>query len=387
MKSGDKVTPGERPRPRCLHVFPSFGNGGVPIRITGVINSLGGQYQHIILALDGDREAASRLDTALEIPVIDAGIDKSRPIAALLRIRRLLREISPDLLMTYNWGAIEWALVNRFFTRCPHIHFESGFGPEEADGQLPRRVRARRLALAKSDRVIVPSRTLEKIAIGQWKLGRSSLVRIPNGVDCALFAPRTHTRRPAAFPASPEAKIIGTVAPLRPEKNIFRLIDAFAAMDAANNTFLVIAGDGSVRAALEEHASLSGAGDRIIFTGHVDHPEDYYPCFDVFALSSDTEQMPNSLLQAMASGCPVAAVDVGDVRDMVAEENRPFIVPRDDREAFSRAMTRLITSPDLARDIGSANRQHAVAAHSIEKMHATYQDMIDTVLSKKASVE
>src|SRR3546814_3760628 len=68
--------------------------------------------------------------------------------------------LAPDLLLTYNWGAIEPALANRLFGGCDHIHFESGFGAEEGSGQLWRRNLFRRVALARVRRVVVPSTTL-----------------------------------------------------------------------------------------------------------------------------------------------------------------------------------------------------------------------------------
>ena len=78
-----------------------------------------------------------------------------------------------------------------------------------------------------------------------------------------------------------------------------------------------------------------------MFTGDV-KPESVLGTFDVFALSSDTEQMPLALLEAMAASRAIAAVDVGDVSEIVAEENRKFVVPRDADQAFADAIEALI---------------------------------------------
>ena len=141
--------------PHLLHVFPSYGHGGVPIRIATVINHFGDRYRHTILALDGNKDAESRLDPALNIPVSDPGIDKGRPLGALFQIRKVLKDLNPDLLLTYNWGSVEWAMINCLSAVAPQIHFESGFGPEEADGQIPRRVWARRMALSRIKALVV----------------------------------------------------------------------------------------------------------------------------------------------------------------------------------------------------------------------------------------
>ena len=94
----------------------------------------------------------------------------------------------PDLLLTYNWGAIEWALADRIRPVCPHLHVVDGFGPEEARAQLPRRVWLRRLALSGRTTVVVPSQSLRALATAVWGLNPGRVRHIPNGVDAAALA-------------------------------------------------------------------------------------------------------------------------------------------------------------------------------------------------------
>jgi glycosyltransferase involved in cell wall biosynthesis len=117
----------------------------------------------------------------------------------------------------------------------------------------------------------------------------------------------------------------------------------------------MIAGEGPERPALEKMSQDMGLGAWVSFVGHVDNPEEVLSEFDIFALSSETEQMPNSLLEAMAMGLPVAAVDVGDVRKMVAPENMPFIVTRGDTQALAEAIIQL-AGLTTRSEIGLANR-------------------------------
>ena len=206
------------------------GAGGVPNRIANVLNGLEADDRHTILTLDGADAARDRLGQELDATVIDPGIDKRRPIAALGQIHRRLRSLKPDLLLTYNWGAVEWALVNRFGARVDHIHFESGFGPEEVDRQIPRRVWFRRLALARAKWVVVPSQTLVAIATNIWRIDPAQLRYVPNGVDCDRFASSPETGIASGFEKAEGELIVGTVAPLRPEKNVARLVRAFAGL-------------------------------------------------------------------------------------------------------------------------------------------------------------
>jgi len=158
---------------------------------------------------------------------------------------------------------------------------------------------------------------------------------IPNGSDAVRFCAPLRDTIPG-FARRPGELVIGTVAPLRPEKNIGRLLRVFAMLGNPAPLRLVVAGDGVERGALGRLAAQLGIADWVIFTGRV-APESVLGTFDIFALSSDTEQMPNALLEAMAASRAIAAVDVGDVKTIVCEENREFIVARDDEPAFAAA--------------------------------------------------
>jgi glycosyltransferase involved in cell wall biosynthesis len=270
---------------------------------------------------------------------------------------------------------LEWAIANAA-VGLRHVHIEDGFGPEERDRQIPRRAWLRRVFLRRAT-VVLPSRTLQRIALETWHLPRQRVHYLPNGVDLGRFRPE------AAGPARPgrvaSGPVIGTVAALRPEKNLARLLRAFARLPPPVR--LVIVGDGPDRPALEALARELGVAAAVNFRGPTDAPELAYRDFDLFALSSDTEQMPLAVLEAMASGLPVTATDVGDVAEMLAPENRPFVVPGD-AVALADSLARLVHAPQLCGRLGRANRAKAERDYDERTMLAAYGNLLAGVSAR-----
>lgn len=366
-----------------LHAFPTFDAGGVPIRIANVLNHLGPSVRHTIVAMDGGFRARSRLDPTLDYTLLPVTVPARNLPRIVAHLRSVLRRNTPDLLLTYNWGSIEWSLANLVSPLCPQIHFESGFGLEEAEGQIPRRVWMRRIALRRIFRLVVPSHTLADLATRVWRVDPRKVLLIPNGVDCARFAGPPVPGIVPGFSKRPDEVIIGTVAPLRAEKNLSRLIRAFAAMAPECKARLLIAGDGPERAELEALAERLAIADRVVFVGHVEQVEGLLGWFDVFAMSSDTEQMPNSLIQAMAAGLPVAATDVGDVKLILSKQNAPYVVSKQDDRRLADALHTLIETPRLRETLAAANRERVRTTYTQERMLSAYLDLYASALASR----
>ncbi|HEY3848790.1 MAG TPA: glycosyltransferase [Acetobacteraceae bacterium] len=354
--------------PLVIHVFPGFGVGGAQVRFAALANHFGTAFRHIVVSLDGSLGCRQRLRPDLDVTFPTVAAPKRATLANVRHFRRLLRAWRPALLVTNNWGAIEWAMAN-LVPIARHVHIEDGFGPEERDRQLPRRALIRRLVLARTT-VVLPSRNLQRIATTIWRLPVARVRYIPNGADLERFtAARPVPLAPNMTLASDGEQVVGTVAALRTEKNLARLLRAFATVPRKPR--LVIVGDGPQRAALQELTRALGLQAQVRFAGHIDDPAPMYAGFDVFALSSDTEQMPLSVIEAMAAGLPVAATDVGDVRAMLAAENAPF-VGRLDESDLARSLTALLDDPALRARIGAANQAKARAEFDQAAMFRAY---------------
>lgn len=343
--------------------------GGQQRRIAALADGLGDGFRHRIFALDGDLSALGLVKARHRVDARPLKIAKSRTIN-LRNLQALRRAIAgADLLCTYNWGSLEAAIANKLPPRIPHVHYEDGFGPDETGGrQLPRRIALRRIVLARTI-VATPSAALQAVAIDSWRLSRDRVVQLPLGVDTASFAcERDYDRAPP---------LIGSVGSLRPEKNYPRLIRVVAALKGAGG--LEIIGDGPERASLEAvaHAgvSLPGATTRTDLA---------LQRFDIFALSSDTEQAPISLMEAMASGLPVAAPAVGDIAAMVSGPNRRFIVAEGDERALGAALQALIDDPAARRALGRANALAAATNFGAEAMIAANLTLFERAMAERA---
>ena len=252
---------------------------------------------------------------------------------------------------------------------------EDGFGPEEAGGQIGRRVWMRRLALRHAT-VLLPSRRLYGIARNIWRLPERRLIYVPNGVDCERFSVPRSSELADRLGLTPGIPVVGTVSGLRREKNIGRLVDAFAHVARQRPAQLVVVGDGPEREALAAQAAALKIAGRVIFAGPQSKPEQILPLFDVFGLSSDTEQMPLSVLEAMAAGLPLGATDVGDVRTMLAPENHPFLVGTDATE-LGGAILALLADKPRAAAIGAANAARVRAVFDQSLMFSAYENLFE----------
>jgi glycosyltransferase involved in cell wall biosynthesis len=142
-------------------------------------------------------------------------------------------------------------------------------------------------------------------------------------------------------------------------------------------------GDGDERPALEARAAQPDLAGRVRFAGYQEDPAPFYRAMDVFALSSDSEQLPVSLLEAMASGLPVTATDVGDVRDVLPAEQGEFLTPPNGRaaEVLAQGILRLACDPAMRRRLGAANRRRVEESFTFERMCAAYREVYESALA------
>ncbi|MDD5297586.1 MAG: glycosyltransferase [Rhodocyclaceae bacterium] len=367
-------------RPRLLHVFSTFNVGGPQIRVTRMIDYWGPDVEHQICAHDGNYGARALLPAEAPVSYVhDMPLKEPGMWSRLRRLGAYLRAQRVDLVCTYNWGAMDVLLANRLFGRRLLVHHEEGFVLGETSRRETLRRYYRRLAYPGASRIVVVSRNLETIAREAWKQPSRRVAYLPNGIDVDLFSKPPHADAIPGFTRRPGEIVIGTVARLSEVKNLPLLVRAVARVAADHDIRLVIVGEGDQTRAIMHAAGQCGMENRLVLPGFVPRPQDYVGLFDIFALSSFSEQFPISLIEAMAAGLPCVATDVGDCREMLPEASRRFVTGSNDEEGLSLSLRSLVENPSLRSELGRANQEDVRARFSMETMMRRYEQLYSSV--------
>lgn len=232
--------------------------------------------------------------------------------------------------------------------------------------------------LKASDRIIVVSEEGRRAVIRNYGLDPGSVEVIDMGVDTGRFAlppeVREMTRRELGVGES--GRIILFVGHLVPRKNVRALIEALKFLDA--QVRLVIAGEGAERPRLEARAEQLGLTERVEFLRAV-LPEEVphlMAAADVFALPSLYEGRPVALLEAFASGLPVAASPAGGIPELIRNGVNGFLADPDDPGAFASAMRSALNAPGSLREAGRRIADQHELRHMASRVVRVYKEVM-----------
>lgn len=366
---------------RILHIFSTFDPGGPQLRQARLIGQLPASWSHEILAMDGRTGARVHLPEDRECSFVDAPTPHG--VLGLRKLGRFLAARHADLRITYNWGAFDMLAAARLQGLAPLLHVVDGFRPDEADKEIQRRRLARRLLYPRIDGVVVISEQLRRMAEQSWHVPATRLHFIPNGVELGRFAHGDRARARARWDLPHDAVILGAVGGLRAVKDHATLLRALPRL--VSEPILVIAGEGPLKAELVQLAQELGVADRVRFLGHVEDTSELYPALDLLVFSSQSEQMPITALEAMASSLPIVGTRVGDLAHMLPEAESGLLAPPRDPEALAQCIRPLLASPEARQRAGHANLLRCQESYSEEIMIASWEELLsELLLSTKA---
>lgn len=370
--------------PRILHLHSTFSAGGKELRCVRLINAFGPKLHHTIVSGEAEHMEAAQY-ISRKIPVSyprDFPSLQGRPTPG--RLQKLARAMAGyDLILTYNWGAMDAVMAHTLFGQMldlpPLVHHEDGFNVEEQHRLKIRRNWYRRIGLGRARGLVVPSETLEAIALEKWDQPIGRVKHIPNGIDTGKFTGKCRRDALRGVIKRKDEYWVGTIAGMRPVKNLPRLVRACAAL--SDEWQLVIVGEGEDRDAIRDEAERLEIRHRVHLPGFVRDPANYVGLFDIFALSSESEQAPISLIEAMAAARPVAATDVGDIARMVSEENRSYVAGG--KGGLEQALLDLSRDAELRARLGEANREVARLHFDETDMIAAYRRLYASAMGRE----
>jgi glycosyltransferase involved in cell wall biosynthesis len=184
---------------------------------------------------------------------------------------------------------------------------------------------------------------------------------------------------------------VACIARFHPVKDHAMLLRAFGRIAAElPDVDLVLAGDGELRATLEQQARDLGLASRVLFLGVRDDVPDLLRATDVFALTSVSEGASITLLEAMASGVPSVVTGVGGNVELVRDGQDGLLVPRGDDAAAASALRAILSDPARAAALGASARQRALDRYqldrTIERHYACYRSAHDRLVGTSSTV-
>lgn len=317
-----------------------------------------------------------------EIPVFDNQIRHKYDVGVMGRLNKQFKEHKIDAVITVGAGdKMFWGRLAAKRARVPVILSAlHSTGWPDGVGKL------NRILTPITDGFIAVADDHGKFLVEQEKFPPEKVFVIPNGVDTTRFQRDENARSQwrKNLEIAEEAPVVGIVAALRPEKNHQLFLNVAAQVKKSHpEVRFLIAGDGPIRGDLEQYASKLNLDQEVHFLGSVDDIPGLLSTLDLFALTSDNEASPVSILEAMSCRLPVVATDVGSVSQSVLENQTGYRVPTQNVNAATQAWLKLINSPEKARQFGSQGREHVIQYSSLQSMTDGYVDLIGGLYQRK----
>lgn len=377
------------PRPLIAHVVYGFRVGGLENGLVNLVNSQpAARYRHAIVALtDSCPDFRARVQRE-DVSFIDLAKPPGHGFRLYRQIAALFRSLRPAVVHTRNLAALEAQLPARMAGVPVRIHGEHGWDTRDPQGLRRRYQWVRRAYRPFVTRYVALSGHLADYLRERVGVPAQRIERICNGVDTRRFHMPIHGREPLA--GSPfndsRLRVIGTVGRLQAVKDQVLLARAFVHLlrsepALAEPLRLVIVGEGPLRGEIERVLADAGVAERAWLAGERSDTPEVMRALDGFVLPSRAEGISNTILEAMASGLPVIATDVGGNGELVQPGRTGTLVPHGDEVAMAEAIADWLRDPVAALGQGLAGRARAEQTFSLDGMVARYVALYDELLA------
>ncbi len=371
---------------RILHIIPTLDRSGAEKQLVLLAAGLPrDEFDVHVCALTKSGVLADDLARA-GIPLTVIGKRWKLDPTAYWRLREFIRQLQPDLVQTWMFTANAYGRWAASSAGVRHI-----VASERCvdSWKAPHQLMIDRYLARWTDKIVVNSRGVERFYVEQGM--PSSKVRvIYNGIEPAVPSPTSRAQLLAELGLPPQARLVGAVGRLWPQKRIKDLIWAADLLKVIrDDVHLLIIGDGPQRELLERYRRLCHIEDKVHFLGARNDVPRLVPHFDVAWLASSYEGLPNVVMEAMAAGVPVVASDIWGNRELVAHGKTGFLFPVGDRAGLARFTQKILEDPTLAAEMGAAGKarmthEFTVAA-MVDQHVALYRELLDAPSCSTAS--
>jgi sugar transferase (PEP-CTERM/EpsH1 system associated) len=369
-----------------------FDVGGLENGIVNLINHFPeSAYRHAIVALTEVTDFKLRIRRQ---DVSFHALHKSpgHGVKLFPQLYRLFKELRPAIVHTRNLAALEAAMPAWAAGVPVRIHGEHGRDVGDPDGHKRKYQWVRRLYSPFVSRYIALSRDLEGYLTDRVGISAKRVSQVYNGVDTERFHPAPSGREVlegCPF-TDPSLWLVGTVGRMQEIKDQVNLARAFVRALAMKprsreKLRLVMVGDGPLKAEAEKLLSDAGVWDLAWLPGKRDDVAQLLRGMDGFVLPSLAEGISNTVLEAMASGLPVIATDVGGNGELVVSDETGELVPAANPEAMAAAILRQYLNPVVYMAMGRAGRARVERLFSMDSMVRSYLDVYDGALGLSGS--
>lgn len=312
------------------------------------------------------------------IPTLGPSVSGLNDLKSLARLHGILKKLDPDLLVCHDPKA---GVIGRLLGRqlnIPVVYTAHGWPFGEG---VPRRQVKLRLAVERTAARLMPS-TVVDVCDHDRELAVKSGIGPP---DAHVVVRNGIPDIDPAFRAEPavDPPHIVMIARFSPQKDQATLISALAGLTDRRWSAELI-GDGEGLGPCMEHARRLGVGDRITFLGAVTRPQDNLARAQIFALTSNWEGLPLTLLEAMRAGLPSVASNVGGVSEALDDGRTGYLVPRASVDAVRDALALLIDNPELRAEMGAQARRRYEADFTQDRMLSDVAEVYRRVAKPQA---
>ena len=378
--SGQTAPPPPGDALRVMHVVFTFHAGGMELGVLKLVNRLD---PHRIQSSICSTRAGGGLAPLLapHVSLFELRRRNGNDLRLVWEMYRLFRRERPHIVHTHAWGTLLEGLIAARMAGVPVVvHGEHG--------TLQLRWRQRlfqRFGWSRVDRLLSGSTRLAQRMAHEVAIPPDRIQTIRNGVELSRFQRRITTkeaRRELALPDS--TPVVGAVGRLVPVKDHVSLVEAVAMLGRDGLApVLVIAGEGPERDAIHGRARALGLDSQVRLLGHRTDIQTVFAALDVFVLSSRSEGLNNTILEAMAAGLPVVATRVGGADEMVIDGVTGFLVPATAPDKMADALKQLLSDLSMRLAMGQAGRARAETEFDLDRTLLKYERMY-TELAQEA---